>query len=390
MVETLNNRIQDGKVDLEEIGLMIVDEAHYNSFRKLFKYFEHSFILGVTATPLSSNIKLPMKDIYDELITGTTITNLVNKGFLARANTFVYSVNGLTSLKVGINGDYTVSSSEVFYSSNVMQGKLLRAYEERSKGKKVLIFNNGINTSKQVFVTFASKGYKIRHLDSNTPKQMRKDILQWFKLTPDAILTSVGILTTGFDEPSINTIIMNRATKSPTLYYQMIGRGSRVFKNKSEFDVIDLGNNVARFGLWETEVNWQKIFRSPQYFLDSIISDDEIERSIRYEMPEVILKEFSKTENVKFDIEKVAVEVTKANLKTEVIIDRSIEQHIQMIKENAEDFADSLRLIRLLNDDIEDRVRRYTYQLSKSTKNFYKWALDDYKSRLKRGVMKKF
>ena len=34
MVETLNNRIQDGKVDLEEIGLMIVDEAHYNSFRK--------------------------------------------------------------------------------------------------------------------------------------------------------------------------------------------------------------------------------------------------------------------------------------------------------------------------------------------------------------------
>ncbi len=390
MVETLNNRIQDGKMDLEEIGLMIVDEAHYNSFRKLFKYFEHCFILGVTATPLSSNIKLPMKDIYDELITGTTITGLIEKGFLARANTYVYSVNGLTSLKVGINGDYTVSSSEVFYSSNVMQGKLLGAYEERAKGKKVLIFNNGINTSKQVFVTFASKGYKIRHLDSNTPKQARKDILLWFKATPDAILTSVGILTTGFDEPSINTIIMNRATKSPTLYYQMIGRGSRIFKNKSTFDVIDLGNNVARFGLWEADVNWQKIFRSPQYYLDSIISDDDIERGIRYEMPDSIRKEFSKTENVKFDIEEVATEVAKAGLKTEVVIDRSIEQHVQMIKENATDFAHSLVLIRLLSDDIDDRVRRYTYQLSKSTKNFFKWAVDDYKTRLKRGVMKKF
>jgi len=40
MVETLNNRIKDEKVDIHDIGLVIVDEAHYNSFRKLFKYFE--------------------------------------------------------------------------------------------------------------------------------------------------------------------------------------------------------------------------------------------------------------------------------------------------------------------------------------------------------------
>lgn len=389
MVETLNNRIKDGKMDLEEIGLMIVDEAHYNSFRKLFKYFEHSFILGVTATPLSSNIKLPMKDIYDELMTGTTIANLVKKGFLSKATTYTYNV-GLTTLKVGINGDYTVSSSEILYSSNAMQGKLLYAYEQRAKGKKTLIFNNGINTSKQVFVTFKRKGYNIMHLDSMTPKTKRKEILQWFKDTPDAILTSVGILTTGFDEPSINVIIMNRATKSPTLYYQMIGRGSRIFKNKSTFSVIDLGNNVHRFGLWEADVNWQKIFRSPQYFLDSIVSDEDIERAFRYKMPKEIRSEFAKTEDVTFDIEQVAAEVSKAGQKTEVVLDRSLEQHVAMVVENADDFAHSLKLIRLLEDDIEDRVKRYTYQLCKSTKNFYYWVKDDYKSKLKRGVMRKF
>jgi superfamily II DNA or RNA helicase len=53
-------------------------------------------------------------------------------------------------------------------------------------------------------------------------------------------LTSVGILTTGFDEPTVDTIILNRATKSLTLY-QMIGRGSRKLPNKDMFTVIDLG-----------------------------------------------------------------------------------------------------------------------------------------------------
>ena len=58
MVETLNNRLNDEKVTLKNIGLTIIDEAHYNSFTKLFKFFEKTFLLGVTATPLSSNIYL--------------------------------------------------------------------------------------------------------------------------------------------------------------------------------------------------------------------------------------------------------------------------------------------------------------------------------------------
>jgi superfamily II DNA or RNA helicase len=52
-----------------------------------------------------------------------------------------------------------------------------------------------------VYETFREAGYPIRHLDNTSSTEERKDILQWFK--PDAILTSVGILTTGFDEPKI-------------------------------------------------------------------------------------------------------------------------------------------------------------------------------------------
>ena len=239
MVETLNNRLNDDKLELNDIGLVIIDEAHYNSFRKLFKFFKSCFILGVTATPLSSNIKLPMNDNYSRLIVGDDISTLIQKGFLAVPEVYSYDVS-LTTLKIGINGDYTVKSSESLYSNSLMQNKLLFAYEEVSLNKKTLIFNNGINTSREVYYTFKKAGYDIRHLDNTTNKQERKDILKWFKETPNGILTSVSILTTGFDEPSVESVILNRATRSLTLYFQMIGRGSRVTENKKSFTIVEI------------------------------------------------------------------------------------------------------------------------------------------------------
>ena len=217
MVETLNNRLIEDKLDISDVGLVIIDEAHYNSFTKLFKFFSKSFMLGVTATPLSSNINLPMKDNYDELIVGESISELIKNNFLARADLFTYNV-GLTSLIVGANGDYTVKSSEELYTNNDMLSKLMIAYEERCLNKKTLIFNNGINTSLIVYDTFKKAGYNIRHLDNTATKKQRSEILSWFNKTDNAILTSVSILTTGFDEPSVKSIMINRATKSLTLY----------------------------------------------------------------------------------------------------------------------------------------------------------------------------
>jgi superfamily II DNA or RNA helicase len=389
MVETLKNRLNDEKLMIDNVGLVIIDEAHYNSFRKLFSQFKNSFILGVTATPLSSNIKLPMHQNYDELIVGDTIQSLIDNGFLARATTYSYDV-GLTSLKVGINGDYTVKSSDDLYMNMVMQEKLLHAYTEKSLGKKTLIFNNGINTSLYVYDTFKEAGFPIKHLDNTTSAEDRKDILQWFKKTPDAILTSVGILTTGFDEPTVESIILNRATKSLTLYFQMIGRGSRKLPHKDEFTVIDLGNNALRFGLWNDLVDWQHIFKSPEYYLESLRDDAEIELNFKYTMPEAIRKMFAKTADVTMDIEAEFKKITAQNLRSKEVIDRSINQHALMCVENAEDLYGARMLSKLLNDDIESRVKRYVSCLGKTSKNYREWLIDDYKTKLSLAIGKKF
>ena len=390
MVETLNNRLKDNKLDISNIGLVIIDEAHYNSFTKLFKFFDNSFLLGVTATPLSSNIELPMTDNYNELIVGESIESLIENRFLAEANMFSYNV-GLTSLVVGANGDYTVKSSEDLYTNNEMLSKLMDAYNERCNNKKTLIFNNGINTSLFVYDLFKRAGMPIAHLDNTTTKKERSNILKWFKETPNAILTSVSILTTGFDEPSVEAIILNRATKSLTLYYQMIGRGSRIFKNKKSFDVVDLGNNFHRFGPWgSTNLDWHRIFKYPSHYLDGILSDEDLESNFIYEMPEEIRKSFLKSDDVYFDINKTYIKSIRNGESSKVVLRRSIEQHAKICIENSEDVYDALSLMKLLNEDIDFRIHRYSKCISKSTHNFLEWLKEDYKKKLRSYLRQNF
>ena len=389
MVETLNNRLNDERIGFEDLGLVVVDEAHYNSFRKLFKHFDKQVLLGVTATPLSSNIKLPLHDNYIELIVGESIGSLVEQGFLAKANTYSYDVN-LRALKVGINGDYTVSSSERLYGNFLMQEKLLYAYEEKAKGTKTLIFNNGINTSKQVQAMFVEEGYPCMHLDNTHSEKERADILEWFHTTPDAVLSSVSILTTGFDEPTVETIILNRATKSLTLYHQMIGRGSRVLKNKKEFVVIDLGNNARRFGLWDAHINWHDIFKSPQSYIDGLYTDEEIENEFVYEMPEELAQRFAGGPITEFDMAEAYVEVTREGLRPKEAIRRSMDQHMAMIKHASEDYWDAAELVDLLNDDVKFRVKQYAKCIAKATPNYRSWLEDEYCRNLKTALRHAF
>ncbi len=389
MVETLNNRLIDDKIDISDVGLVIIDEAHYNSFTKLFKFFSSAFMLGVTATPLSSNINLPMTDNYDELIVGESISELIKNNFLAKANLYTYNV-GLTSLIVGANGDYTVKSSEELYTNNDMLSKLLIAYEERCLNKKTLIFNNGINTSLIVYDTFKKAGLNIKHLDNTATKKQRAEILKWFKETDNAILTSVSILTTGFDEPTVKCIMINRATKSLTLYYQMIGRGSRLLKEKNTFEVIDLGNNFYRFGDWGSDIDWHKIFRNPLNYLDSIQSDEEIEGRFRYEMPDEIKELFSNSNDLFFDVDKTYVTSIQSGKSSKTVLEKAIDHHSLLCIENSEDEFDALILVKELGDDIDYVIKRYSKCISKSTTNFLEWLTEDYKKRLRTNIRNNF
>ncbi|MBI2259186.1 MAG: DEAD/DEAH box helicase family protein [Flavobacteriia bacterium] len=383
MVETLNNRLQDDNNFVKDVGLVIVDEAHYNSFRKIFHYFKNSNILGVTATPLSSNKALPLKDHYNKLMVGECISSLIKNGYLSNAETFTYDVN-LHGLKIGSNGDFTISSSEQVYGNYFMQEKLLFAYEEIAIGDKTLIFNAGIETSISVEQTFKKRGYKIKHLDSTFSDKDRRDVVEWFKNTKGAVLTSVGILTTGFDEPTVETIILNRATRSLTLYHQMIGRGSRKLPDKDKFRLIDLGNNVRRFGYWQDFINWHDAFRFPDRFLESKLSEaDDIEFEVEFEFNRYIHEKINIDILNNFEMKEVYYSCLDKNEKGKIAVDLSLQNHFEAIIDSATDYFDALETLSNLQDHIEYRLKQYVKCIAKSTPNYFKFLLDTYNRQLK-------
>lgn len=390
MVETLNNRLTENENYLKNIGLVIVDEAHYNSFRKLFKFFENANMLGVTATPLSSNRSLPLNENYQTLLVGHSIADLIKSGYLSDATTYTFNVN-LRSLKVGPDGDYTVSSLDRLYSLYTMQDRLLAAYQERSDGKKTLIFNSGIATSIRVFELFKSSGYKVRHLDSTFSAKDRQDVLDWFRETPDAILTSVGILTTGFDEPTVETIILNRATRSLTLYHQMIGRGSRITDTKSKFTIIDLGNNVQRLGLWQDYINWMDIFRFPEKYFERIQErDDNLMFDYNYERPKSLIAKFARNgREDEFDMKKEFTDHAARGERPKKVIDLSINNHANQIFKNTDDYYDALDLIKLLEEEIEYRCRLYCNCLHHATESYCTWLVETYNRKLTHNIRQK-
>ena len=85
-------------------------------------------------------------------------------------------------------------------------------------------------------------------VSGDTPKAERERILEGFKAGEIKVVVNVGVLTTGFDYPELDTIIMARPTKSLSLWYQIVGRAIRPSPLKEKGWVVDLCGNLNRFG----------------------------------------------------------------------------------------------------------------------------------------------
>ncbi|WP_240920239.1 DEAD/DEAH box helicase [Sphingobacterium chungjuense] len=381
MVETLNNRIDEGMINTHEVGLIIVDEAHHNSFQKLLDRFENATVIGVTATPFSSDVNLPMNGFYEELVVGAPIAQLINEGFLAKPKYHGYDVE-LNSLQTGSNGDFTISTSDMLFGSDAMLDLLLHAYQSHALKKKTLIFNNGIFTSRRVLEVFEAAGYPIRHLDNKTSSAEREEILKWYRKTKGAILTSVSILTTGFDEPKTQAVILYRATTSITLYHQMVGRGARRLPKKATFTLVDLGNNADRFGNWDAEIDWQHVFENPDIYHESM---KHTVSNIRQIDPEMRTR-FPNSLETSFDMLSAYQALIAADEKPKNAIRDSIRQHASMCLENSENTTEALQLVEYLHAEINIRIREYAKCLGNVTKNYREWLREDYLNRLQQMI----
>jgi 5'(3')-deoxyribonucleotidase len=107
-------------------------------------------------------------------------------------------------------------------------------------------------------------------------------------------------------------------------------------------------------------------------------------------MPDEVKKLFPNTTTFDFDVQKEYQLALKKFLKAKTVIDKSIEQHSMIIYDNADNFQSARKLIELLKEEIEFRVRQYTIQLGNTTINYRNWLIDDYTLKLRHKLNAKY
>ena len=100
-------------------------------------------------------------------------------------------------------------------------------------------------------------------------------------------------------------------------------------------------------------------------------------------MPESVKAMFSKSTDFDFDVQSEYELAMGSGSKSKLVLEKSIEQHAKICVENSEDAFDAHILSRELNDEIEYRIKQYSFCILKSSKNYLKWLEEDYKRQLR-------
>lgn len=247
---------------------IIVDEAHYvNSKAGQYKQFieeKNRQVVGLTATPYrldkctgGSMLKFLTRTrprIFSKVIYCCQIGELLSKGFLATLNYYDLTMIDLRRIRSNSTGaDYEEKSLIAEYERSGFYDKLSNTVVKVMHPKNgiprkgILVFTAFRKESEILINKLQSLGIKAEIVTCDTPKKERESILDKFKRGEIKVVSNCGTLTTGFDYPELDTIILARPTKSLALYYQMVGRAIRPATGKEGW-IVDLAGNYRRFG----------------------------------------------------------------------------------------------------------------------------------------------
>jgi superfamily II DNA or RNA helicase len=240
---------------MKAMDIVIIDEAHKQTFNGLLDLIpETAIVIGATATPMRKGNQECLSRFYQKLHEPVSVAELIDSGYLSQPLTY-----GLPMDLKGIGmkaGDYDPNQvAQRFTERKVYEG-VVRNYRTFCPDRKAILFASNIASSMEACDALVAEGYDARHVDGTMPSKKREEVLAWFKNSANGILCNCDLMTTGYDEPTIEVVILYRATTSLPLFMQMVGRGSRVTETKNKFWILDFGNNVNHHGLWEAFKPW--------------------------------------------------------------------------------------------------------------------------------------
>ena len=263
--------------DFNRFRKILIDECHLvnpfgGQYRDFIAAVKGRQVIGLTATPYRLGQTIDPKTIgspfpkygsilkfltrtrprvFDSVLYYCQVKTLLERGYLARLRYFDMNRIDMDNVKLNSTGaDYDDKSlfkefervSFYEYTLSIINRVLHPKDGKRRNG--ILVFCRFVEDAESLAAQLAPV---CEVVTGSTPKRERDDILKRFKSGEVRVVCNVGVLTTGFDHPALDTIILARPTMSLALYYQMVGRAIRPFPGKEGW-VIDLCGSVTKFG----------------------------------------------------------------------------------------------------------------------------------------------
>lgn len=250
------------KIDVGDIDLLMVDEAHliprnadtqYGRFIAACRARVPDMrLVGLTATPLrldSGRLDKGKDRLFDDVIYDANVRDLIDGGYLSSLVGKATAAEIDTSDVHVRGGEFVAGELQAAASRPAVIVSAVREIIAAGRDRAGwLAFCTGVEHAGLVADEIRAHGVSCETITGDTPAAERDSIIARYKARKIKCLTSVGVLTTGFNAPHVDLIAMLRPTLSTGLYVQMIGRGFRLAEGKENCLVLDFAGNIRRHG----------------------------------------------------------------------------------------------------------------------------------------------
>jgi superfamily II DNA or RNA helicase len=262
-IQTLNSRIKKyGKKYLGDIDVVIQDECHQfhmtastQSIRDL--YWDNSKWIGMSGTPIDDRgYRL---EGYDHTLYNHQMQDLIDMGMLTPVKVMVEETpDGLEDVDL-VGGDYNEGQLFDLMGSEQQVNNVYQIWKKYAKERKTMVFAVNIAHAELILEDFIKHGVSAGISHSNLDEEFDELTLEQFRFGEINVLINVSKLTTGYDEPSIDCLIMARPSKSKRLVIQMYGRSLRLYPDKKESLILDLAGIVKQHGYPTARYDFNKV-----------------------------------------------------------------------------------------------------------------------------------
>jgi superfamily II DNA or RNA helicase len=226
--------------------IIVLDEAHLSAakrFQVVLDAFPDAFVLLVTATPfrLDGKVILNKPPVYER-----TIKEMVRDKFLCDLKAIAIRTETNLDEVRSLGGDFNEHDLDLAINTPKRNRRIVEAYQEYTPGKRALCFGVTVSHAEAMAYAFNDQGVSAACVTGNTPLPERKRLYKLFEQGEILVLTSVNVLSIGFDSPRAEVAITARPTQSKALYIQQVGRILRLAPGKKLAVLLDITDNSLK------------------------------------------------------------------------------------------------------------------------------------------------